>query len=204
MQFNWISLSVSKKKDIICQSFFYAFILHRFSPWLSLEYSGNNVVTIQPDFSWSGRPYRSVLTITIIISISIIIDRRLEVEGQPMLDMEYWVEHSSSKVDYKTQLKEMFRLHLAGEIVSTEMFGEHRQPGPSSASVAAPDYKTGVVYSLVEAQSRPEHDQRLAERFSTQQQTHCRSHEISTVWLTNIQIALIEPPQHRQVWCMYF
>ena len=46
-----------------------------------------------------------------------------------MLDMEYWVEHSSSKVDYKTQLKEMFRLHLAGEIVSMEMFGEHRQPG---------------------------------------------------------------------------
>ena len=37
-------------------------------------------------------------------------------------------------------------------------------------SVAAPDYKTGVVYCLVEAQSRPEHDQRLAERFSTQQQ----------------------------------
>ena len=45
-----------------------------------------------------------------------------------MLDMEYWVEHSSSKVDYETQLKEMLRLHLAGEIVSTEMFGEHRQP----------------------------------------------------------------------------
>ena len=49
-----------------------------------------------------------------------------EVEGQPM---QYWVEHSSSKVDYETQLKEMLRLHLAGEIVSTEMFGEHRQPG---------------------------------------------------------------------------
>ena len=24
----------------------------------TLTYSGNNVVTIQPDFSWSGRPYR--------------------------------------------------------------------------------------------------------------------------------------------------
>ena len=27
----------------------------------TLTYSGNNVLTIQPDFSWSGRPYRSVV-----------------------------------------------------------------------------------------------------------------------------------------------
>ena len=51
-----------------------------------------------------------------------------------------------------------------------DVWGTQTTRAPSSASVAAPDYKTGVVYSLVEAQSRPEHDQRLAERFSTQQQ----------------------------------
>ena len=76
-------------------------------------------------------------------------DYRLEVEGQPVL--EYWVEHTSSELDYEAQLKEtlvqnevfarhnqlqqaevgdnfemppagMFRLHLAGEIVRAEMF----------------------------------------------------------------------------------
>ena len=30
----------------------------------TLTYSGNNVLTIQPDFSWSGRPYRSVVSRT--------------------------------------------------------------------------------------------------------------------------------------------
>ena len=28
----------------------------------TLTYSASNVLTIQPDFSWSGRPYRSVIT----------------------------------------------------------------------------------------------------------------------------------------------
>ena len=97
----------------------------------TLTFGGNGILTIQPDFSWSGRPYR------------------LEVEGREAF--EYWIEHSSLDMDYDTQLKEtmlqnevyarhnqlqqaevgddfemppagMFRLHLGGEIVSAEMF----------------------------------------------------------------------------------
>ena len=96
----------------------------------TLTFTGNNVLTVQPDFNWSGRPYR------------------LEVEGQEVL--EYWLEHCSSHLDYESQLREtmvqnevfarhnqlqqaevgdnfemppagMFRLHLAGEIVSAVM-----------------------------------------------------------------------------------
>ena len=28
----------------------------------TLTYSANSVLTVQPDFSWSGRPYRSVVS----------------------------------------------------------------------------------------------------------------------------------------------
>ena len=85
---------------------------------------------MKPDFNWSGIAYR------------------LEVEGREVL--EYLVEHASPDMDYDTMIKEavlqnevyarhnqlqqsevgdnfemppagMFRLHLAGEIVSAAM-----------------------------------------------------------------------------------
>ena len=79
--------------------------------------------------------------------------------------LEYWVEHTSSELDYEAQLKEtlvqnevfarhnqlqqaevgdnfemppagMFRLHLAGEIVSATMFSHCRSAlQPTAASL---------------------------------------------------------------------
>ena len=96
----------------------------------TLTYSGG-VLTVQPDFNWSARPYR------------------LEVEGREVL--EYSVEHISMDQDYDCMIKEamlqnevyarynqlqqaevgdnfemppagMFRLHLNAEIVSAKQF----------------------------------------------------------------------------------
>ena len=97
----------------------------------TLTYSGTGVLTVKPDFNWSGIAYR------------------LEVEGREVL--EYLVEHASPDMDYDTMIKEtvlqnevyarhnqlqqsevgdnfemppagMFRLHVYGEIVSARMF----------------------------------------------------------------------------------
>jgi len=95
----------------------------------TLTYSGNRLLTIHPDFCWSGRPYR------------------LEVEGHEGL--QYWLEHCSSQGDslqrepklvgevyarqsqiHQAEVGEdfempppgMFRLHLAAEIVKAAGF----------------------------------------------------------------------------------
>ena len=90
--------------------------------------------------------------------------------------LEYWVEHSSSKVDYETKLKEMLRLHLAGEIVSTEMFGEHRQPGrrPQTTRLAwcTAWWRLSPDLSMIRDWLRD---------LAPSSRKHCRSHEISTV-----------------------
>ena len=93
-----------------------------------VKYGGNGVLEMVPDFTWSHRPYR------------------LEVEGSREVH-EYWLEHASPAISYDQQLREtlmlnevytrhsqiqlaevgddfemppagMFRLHVAGEIVS--------------------------------------------------------------------------------------
>ena len=96
-----------------------------------LTFTGTGILTVQPDFNWSGRPYR------------------LEVGGREAL--EYSIIHTSTDMDQDTMIKEamlqnevyarhnqlqqaevgdnfemppagMFRLHLRGEIVSAEGF----------------------------------------------------------------------------------